>query len=214
MDTPDLTAGKQQSKTEQIKDKAASLAGEAKAKAAEAGTAAKQYVREHAPEWKESASATLQEQWQQVREQAPEIMYASVPEAIAANARRTEANVAYYRENPSMIGRRLAEMDDEWDTGRVLQVATSGLTLAGFWFSLTKSKLWTLLPLALAGGALHHGLTGGSPAEDLVRRFGFRTRDEIEYERRRLEQLDHDLGNDTSLIAQTQAGGMTSPSMG
>ena len=215
MDTPDLTAGEPKSKTDKIKDKAAELAGDAKARASEAGEAAASYVREHAPEWRDNAKATLQEQWHQVRQQAPEIMFASVPEAIAANARRTEANVAYYRENPSMIGRRIAELDDEWDTRRVLQVAGSGLTLAGFWFSLTKSKLWTLLPLTLAGGALHHGLTGASPAEDLVRRFGFRTRDEIEYERRRLEQLEHDVGSDTSLIAQTQRdGGMTEPSMG
>ena len=220
MENPDLAApGTSPSKTERLKSKASNLAHEARAKAGEAGEAAASYVREHAPEWREGAKATLHEQWQQIRQQAPDIVYASVPEAIAANARRTEANLAYYRENPSMIGRRMAELDDEWDTSRVLQVATSSLTLASFWLTLTKSKLWTLLSLVLAGGALHHGLTRASPAEDIVRRLGFRTRDEIEYERRRLGQLESDLGRDDSLIAQTQrdlggTSGMTVPSMG
>jgi hypothetical protein len=146
---------------------------------------------------------TAREQWQLLREKAPEILYSSVAEAVAGNARRTEANLAYYRQNPSLIGRRLRELDDEWDTRRMLQVATSGLSLAGFWLTMTKSRLWTLLPMALAGGALHHGLTDESPAEDLARRLGFRTRGEIEYERRALMRLDLELGRDQSLLAQT-----------
>ena len=169
-------------------------------------------VKQKATETASRLGEELKEQWHQVREQAPEFLYGSTLEAAAANARRTEANLAYYRENPTLTGRRLSELDQEWDVQRVLQVLSSGLTLTGFWLALTKSRLWTLLPLAMAGGALHHGLTGGSPAEDFVRRLGFRTRDEIEYERRSLYELDG-TGRD-SLFDSAGPNDLTDPSMG
>jgi hypothetical protein len=174
MDTPDL---------ESVKKQASSVAGEIAEKA-------RHKASELAADLGPRAQETLKAQWQQIRQQSPELLYASVAEAEQANHDRTEANVAYYRDNPEGLGRRLVELDEEWDVNRVLQVVASAGTVAGFWFSMTKSKLWLLVPLVLAGGALHHGLTGRSPAEDLARRLGFRTRNEIESERRRLQELD------------------------
>jgi hypothetical protein len=166
-----------------------STAEKVKAKASEVAHEAADRAREVAADAPEKIKAELLDQWERVRANAPEFLYPSVAEAALANAQRTEANLAYYGENPSMIDRRLTELEDEWDARRVLQVVTSSLTLAGFWLSLTKSRVFTLLPLALAAGTLHHGLTNASPAEDLARRLGFRTRDEIEHERRALLQL-------------------------
>ena len=185
------------SRTEQFKAKAGEYAHDAAEKA-------KVYGREAG----DKLQHELKEQWHRVREQSPEFVYPSVADAAAHNARRTEANLAYYRDNPAGITRRLAELDDEWDSRRVLQVATSGLGLAGFWFSFTKSRLWTLLPMAMSVGALHHGLTNGSPAEDLVRRLGFRTRNEIDYEKRALMDLHAD-----RMLAATPAD-LTAPQMG
>lgn len=167
-------------------------------------------VKKKASDAAHNVGDELREQWHLVREQAPEFLYPSVSEAAAANARRTEANLAYYRENPSMVSRRMAELDDEWDVQRVLQVVTSGATIGGFWFAITKSRIWLLLSLAMAGGALHHGLTGGSPAADFVRRLGFRTRDEIEFERRALMNLES--GHDESLFGNIRREEAKSPS--
>ena len=166
-------------KTEELKARAQAAASQV---ADKAGVAAQDAAAK--------LGAAAKEQFHLLRERAPEVLYTSVAEAAAGNARRTEANLAYFRENPSLISRRLAELDEEWDTRRVLQVATCGLTLGGFVLSMTKSSLWRVLPVALAAGGLHHGLTGQSPAEDLVRRLGFRTRDEIEFERRVLMKID------------------------
>ncbi|MEM1011587.1 MAG: hypothetical protein AAGI46_05125 [Planctomycetota bacterium] len=143
-----------------------------------------------AAEAAEKLKAAAKDQWQLLRERAPEIIHPTPEAAAESNARRTEANIAFFKENPSMIASRLDELDTEWDTTRVLQVVTSGLTLGAFWLSLTKSRAWSLLTAILAGGALHHGLVGQSPADDLVRRLGFRTRDEIEFERRALLRID------------------------
>lgn len=135
---------------------------------------------------------------QRLSETLPDVMYATVDEAASANRQRTEANVAYFRDNPSELDRRIAELDEEWDVGRVLQVVTSGITLAAFWMSLSKTRLFLLVPLVLAGGAFHHGLTGASPAVDLARRLGFRTRDEIDEERVALKALRGDFAGATS----------------
>lgn len=132
---------------------------------------------------------------QRLTESLPDVMYPTVYEAASANRQRTEANIAYFRDNPSELGRRIAELDEEWDVGRVLQVVTSGATIASFWMSLSKTRLFLLVPLVLAGGALHHGLTGQSPALDLARRLGFRTRDEIEAERVALQALRGDFAD-------------------
>lgn len=128
-------------------------------------------------------------------ESLPDVMYPTVEEAADANRQRTEANIAYFRENPSEMDRRILELDEEWDVGRVLQVLASGAAIASFWMSLSRTKLFLLVPLALAGGALHHGLTGESPAVDLARRLGFRTRDEIESERVALKALRGDFAD-------------------
>ena len=132
-------------------------------------------------------------------ENLPEVMYETVQDAAHANRQRTEANIAYFRDNPSELDRRIAELDEEWDVTRVLQVVTSGLSLAAFWMSVSKTKLFLLVPLMLAGGALHHGLTGQSPAADLARRLGFRTKDEIEAEREALKALRGDFRDGPAL---------------
>ena len=113
----------------------------------------------------------------------PEVLFATVDEAAHANREKIAHNVAFYKANPRGIQTRLEELDEEWDVDKVLQVATGGASIASFWFSLTKTRLWSLVPAILGAGALHYGITGQSPAADLVRRLGFRTRDEIEGER-------------------------------
>ncbi|MEL7237359.1 MAG: hypothetical protein AAGK78_00740 [Planctomycetota bacterium] len=172
-------------------DASESLADKAKDKARAVGEVAYEKAAEYGKDAAGKLGQQLKEQWKQVRANSPDFMYPSVAAAATANEQRAEANLAYYREHPQEIDRRLRELDDEWDATRVLQVATSGLTIAGFWLSLSKTKLWLLLPLVLAGGALHHGLTGQSPALNLARRLGFRTNQVVEAERRQLMALQH-----------------------
>ena len=119
----------------------------------------------------------------QLGQYLPEILYPSLDEAARANREKIAQNVSFYKANPRGIQTRLEALDEEWDVDKVLQVVTGGASIASFWFSLTKSRLWSIVPAILGGGALAYGITGQSPAADLVRRFGIRTRDEIEGER-------------------------------
>lgn len=132
---------------------------------------------------------------QRISGSLPEVMYSSVEEAAAANRQRMEANIAYFRENRSELDRHLDELNEEWDVVRVLEVVAGGATVASFWLSLTKTRLFLLVPLVLGGCALQHGLTGQSPAVDMARRLGFRTRDEIEDERTALQGLRGDVAS-------------------
>ena len=192
----DTTAEQGESLTSRAKHAAHDLAEKAKHGAHEVADRARPYAEaagEKAVEYGKDAASylgqQLKEQWRQLRAESPEFMYPTVAEASESNERRAEANLAYYREHGGEISRRLRELDDEWDVTRVLQVVTSGATLATFWFSISKSRLWTLATLALTVGTLHHGLTNRSPASDYARRLGFRTRTEIEAERRQLMAL-------------------------
>lgn len=115
-------------------------------------------------------------------ERLPEVLYSTVEEAERVNRLRIDQNVAFFRANPEGVEARINELADEWDVDRVLNVAAASGSLLGLWFSLTGNRLWLVVPLALTAGVLHHALTEASPAVDVVRRLGFRTRDEIEAE--------------------------------
>src|SRR5688572_32592560 len=115
-------------------------------------------------------------------ERLPDVLYSSVEEAERVNRLRIDQNVAFFQANPAGIEARNNELSEEWDVDRVLHVAAAAGSLAGLWFGLTGSRLWLVVPLALSAGALHHSLTEASPAVDIVRRLGFRTREEIEAE--------------------------------
>jgi len=93
-----------------------------------------------------------------------------------------EASVRYYAEHPEQIGRRLAELDREWDIERVLETGSSALTLGGLIMGIGVSRKWLLLSLAVQGFFMQHALQGWCPPLPLLRRLGVRTSAEIHQE--------------------------------
>src|SRR5207249_4023737 len=87
--------------------------------------------------------------------------------------RRTEANVARYANaNPEEIGRRLQELDEEWDIERCLETMAPTFTLIGMGLGLTFSKKWFILPLAVQAFFLQHAIQGWCPPIPVLRRLG------------------------------------------
>ena len=84
------------------------------------------------------------------------------------------------------IHTRIQALDREWDIERVLEVNASGLALTGLVLGATVDRRW----LALTGGVLafllQHGVQGWCPPLPVLRRLGFRTRDEINREKHAL----------------------------
>lgn len=107
--------------------------------------------------------------------------------------RQTEQTVArYMAKDPNAIGRRLRELEHEWDIERVLEVNAASITLMG----LCAGALWDrrafVIPTVVAGFLLQHALQGWCPPIPLFRRLGIRTAREIHIERIALKVLRGD----------------------
>ena len=105
--------------------------------------------------------------------------------------RETEASIAYYSSHPEQIGKRLVELDREWDIERLLQLNSSALSLLGLVLARRSSK-WLLLPIAVQSFFLQHGLQGWCPPLPVLRAAGIRTSREIQIERHALKALRGD----------------------
>lgn len=114
----------------------------------------------------------------------------------ASIRRKTENNIAYYASGGSdAITRRLAELDQEWDIERMLETNAATATLIGMTLGITVSKKWFVLPAVVAGFLLQHAVQGWCPPLPVLRRMGFRTASEIDYERYALKALRGDFRN-------------------
>lgn len=108
------------------------------------------------------------------------------PSVNAAIESLIERNVAFYRSNPSLIGKRLAELDREWDIERVLATGSSTLTLTGLFLGTSVNKKWLWLSLGVQAFYVQHALQGWCPPLPIFRRLGVRSVDEINQERQGL----------------------------
>lgn len=93
---------------------------------------------------------------------------------------------------PEAISARLAELDHEWDTERVLEANAATLTLTGLLLAAVGSRRWLLLTAAIPAYLLQHALQGWCPPLAILRRLGVRTRREIDAERTALKALRGD----------------------
>lgn len=120
-----------------------------------------------------------------------------VPDAspAGANARieaRTRAAITHAGTNPREIGRRLRELDREWDIERVLMANAAMLGLAGLALGLAADRRFLALPVAVSAFLLQHALQGWCPPLPVFRRLGYRTATEINEERTALKVLRGD----------------------
>jgi len=118
----------------------------------------------------------------------------NTPDSINEQIRRqTEANVARYAAAGSeAIDRRLAELDDEWDTERCLETMAPTITLVGLTLGLTVSRKWFAVPIIVQAFFLQHALQGWCPPLPVLRKLGVRTASEIDEERYALKALRGD----------------------
>lgn len=104
--------------------------------------------------------------------------------------REIEDNVFSYRnKKPDQIRRRIWELEREWDIERALELMASSFSLTGIVLGLTKSKRWFLLPTGVLSFLFMHAVQGWCPPIPILRRLGFRTREEIDRERYALKSV-------------------------
>ncbi|MCO5382683.1 MAG: DUF2892 domain-containing protein [Methanosarcina barkeri] len=90
------------------------------------------------------------------------------------------------------ISKKIEELDNEWDIGRIVEVRAATVSLIGVILGLTKSKKWLILPTIASTFLLQYAIQGWCPPISLLRRFGFRTSQEINLERYALKVLRGD----------------------
>jgi hypothetical protein len=106
---------------------------------------------------------------------------------------QTRENVARFASaSPQLIDQRLRELDHEWDVERITGAWSAIAQLIGVFLAAAFGPWWLLLPGVLALSLLLHALFGWGPALPLIRRLGFRTECEIDYERYALKALRGD----------------------
>ncbi len=98
----------------------------------------------------------------------------------------------HYYHNQEQISARLAELDEEWDIERVLQLEGTALTIAGVILGLTVNKKWLVLTLAASIVSINAIATNWSTPLPILRKLGFRTRVEIEKEKYALKAIRGD----------------------
>lgn len=115
--------------------------------------------------------------------------------AHSVNARldaETNARIAYFARHPEAIGRRLKELDAEWDIDRTIELEAAGTIMTGLGLGMAKDKKWFLLPLFASSMLLLYSGRGTYPMLPVFRRLGFRSSKEIAQERYALKALRGD----------------------
>lgn len=90
------------------------------------------------------------------------------------------------------IGKRIEDLDKEWDIGRIIEIRASTASLIGIILGLKGSKIWFILPTIASTCLLQYAMQGWCPPVSILRRFGFRTRQEIDLEKYALKALRGD----------------------
>lgn len=103
------------------------------------------------------------------------------------------AMVRYYAGKTDYeIGKRIEKLDKEWDIGRIIEIRTSTVSLIGIILGLKRSKTWFILPTIASTCLLQYAVQGWCPPVSILRRLGFRTRQEIDLEKYALKALRGD----------------------
>jgi len=111
----------------------------------------------------------------------------TLPQVNARIHEETERNIVYYSGlGRQAIERRITELDREWDIERALEANAASATLFGFMMGTLWNRKWFILPGIVGGFLLQHAIDGWCPPLPIMRRLGFRTAHEIEYERHAL----------------------------
>ncbi|MEX2591207.1 MAG: hypothetical protein WD426_00440 [Anditalea sp.] len=90
------------------------------------------------------------------------------------------------------VGRHIEELEKEWDIDRTLMANASTLSLAGVVLGSTVNRNWFILPGVVASFLLWHAIQGWCPPLPIFRKFGYRSRKEIDIEKFALKALRGD----------------------
>lgn len=89
----------------------------------------------------------------------------------------------YAEADEKAINRRIKELDQEWDTERVLEANFAVMGICSTLLGLLHDKKWFILTGFASAFLLQHSLQGWCPPLACIRRLGIRTASEISREK-------------------------------
>lgn len=104
----------------------------------------------------------------------------------------------YSAADKATLTRRMAELDREWDTERVLEANASTLAFIGVVCGAFIHPYWLFLSGVVLPFLFMHAVQGWCPPLPIIRRLGVRTRSEIDAEKYALKVLRGDFSGVTS----------------
>jgi hypothetical protein len=115
------------------------------------------------------------------------------PKINEAIDREIAATVRFYAGKTDYeISKRIEELDNEWDIGRHVEARAAVISIIGLVLGLNRGKKWFLLPLIATTFLLQYAVQGWAPPIPMLRRFGIRTKPEINMEKYALRALRGD----------------------
>jgi hypothetical protein len=98
----------------------------------------------------------------------------------------------FLHKGKAKITERLEELENEWDIERIIHLHVSGISIAGALLGYFLNKRWLILPALAAVVLILHSMKGVAPQIPLLRKLGFRTRQEISREKYSLKAMRGD----------------------
>jgi len=97
--------------------------------------------------------------------------------------------------SPEEIDQRIFQLDREWDIDQLLECNASVLAFTGLMLGMRSDRRWLILPSIVLPFLFLHAVQGWCPPVPVLRRLGFRTRQEIDREKYGLKVLRGDFSN-------------------
>lgn len=101
-------------------------------------------------------------------------------------------SIRYYSRHLGEIDGRLCELENEWDIERAIELNAAVLSLTGVILAAGVNKRWLILPALVTTFLTQHAIQGWCPPVPLLRKLGYRTREEIDMEKYALKILNGD----------------------
>lgn len=123
--------------------------------------------------------------------------------------RKTERNIIRAAGlSKAALSHRIAELDQEWDIERYLEMNASALAFSGLALGLLVNKKFFAIPAIVLPFLFQHAVQGWCPPVPVLRRRGIRSRKEIDTEKFALKALRGDFdplaGNSTNTIERAR----------
>ena len=130
----------------------------------------------------------------------------TLPSSLEKIRKTTISNIRQFSQTKIDLDSRIKSLESEWDIERYLETNASVIAFFGLILVAFVNEYWLILSAVVLIFLFQHAIQGWCPPLPIFRKFGKRTKREIEIERHALKALRGDYNSVTeAVIAYNQA---------